>query len=66
MATEPLRFPNLVTGFDRNPAGAARAAMYTRYTPYEWTQNNIVHYNESDANRNYSERVRADASRIMR
>lgn len=66
LTTEPVRFPNLVTGFERDPAGAARAAMYTRYTPYEWTQHNIHHFNESDANRNYSERVRADASRIIR
>lgn len=66
MATEPLRFPNLVTGFDRNPANAARAALYTRYTPYEWMQNNVSHYNEADANRNFSERVRADACRVMR
>ncbi|KAK6632537.1 hypothetical protein RUM43_013305 [Polyplax serrata] len=66
MATEPLRFPNLVTGFDRNPANAARAALYTRYTPYEWMQNNISHYNEADSNRNFSERARADACRVMR
>ncbi|EEB14322.1 Tektin-3, putative [Pediculus humanus corporis] len=66
MATEPLRFPNLVTGFDRNPANAARAALYTRYTPYEWTQNNISQYNEADSNRNFSEKARADACRVMR
>lgn len=66
MATEPLKFPNLVTGFDRNPGHAARAALYTRYTPYEWMQNNISHYNEADSNRNFSERARADACRVMR
>lgn len=66
MATEPVRFPNLVTGFDRNPANAARAALYTRYTPYEWMQNNISHFNEADANRNFSEKARADACRVMR
>ncbi|PSN29761.1 Tektin-3 [Blattella germanica] len=66
MATEPLRFPNLVTGFERNPAHAARAALYTRYTPYEWAQSNISHYNEADTNRNFSERLRVDAVRTMR
>nr|CAD7589098.1 unnamed protein product [Timema genevievae] len=66
MATEPLRFPNLVTGFERNPAHAARAALYTRYTPYEWTQSNLSHYNEADTNRNFAERLRGDAVRVMR
>ncbi|KAG8247232.1 tektin-3-like [Homalodisca vitripennis] len=66
MATEPLRFPNLVSGTERNPAHAARAALYTRYTPYEWTQNNLNHYNESDSNRNFAERLRSDAVRTMR
>ncbi|KAJ8950155.1 hypothetical protein NQ314_008008 [Rhamnusium bicolor] len=66
MATEPLKFPNLVTGFERNPAHAARAALYTRYTPLEWTQNNLRNYNESDTNRNYSERLRGDFIRVMR
>ncbi|XP_019761912.1 tektin-3 isoform X1 [Dendroctonus ponderosae] len=66
MATEPLKFPNLVTGFERNPAHAARAALYTRYTPLEWTQSNLRHYNEADTNRNYSERLRGDFIRVMR
>lgn len=66
MSTEPLKFPNLVTGFERNPAHAARAALYTRYTPLEWTQNNLSRYNESDTNRNYSERLRGDFIRVMR
>ncbi|CAH0546023.1 unnamed protein product [Brassicogethes aeneus] len=66
MATEPLRYPNLVTGFERNPAHAARAALYTRYTPIEWTQGNLRHYNEADTNRNYSERLRGDFIRVMR
>ncbi|KAF5299852.1 hypothetical protein FQA39_LY11389 [Lamprigera yunnana] len=66
MATEPLKFPNLVTGFERNPGHAARAALYTRYTPLEWTQMNIKNYNESDTNRNYSERLRGDVIRVMR
>lgn len=66
MSTEPLRFPNLVTGTDRNPAHAARAALYTRYTPYEWTQNSLNNYNEADTNRNFAERLRSDAVRVMR
>uniref|UniRef100_A0A2A4K5X2 Tektin n=1 Tax=Heliothis virescens TaxID=7102 RepID=A0A2A4K5X2_HELVI len=66
MAAEPLRFPNLVTGFDRSPEHAARAALYTRYTQYEWNQNSIKNYNESDAKRNFSERVRNDIMRMLR
>ncbi|CAH1367699.1 hypothetical protein MTP99_008975 [Tenebrio molitor] len=66
MATEPLKFPNLVTGFERNPAHAARAALYTRYTPIEWTQNNLHNYGEADTNRNYSERLRGEFIRVMR
>lgn len=66
MVTEGLRFPNLVTGFEKNPTHSARAALYTRYTPYEWVQNALSHYNESDMNRNVSERVRSDAFRLMR
>lgn len=66
MVTEPLRFPNLVTGFERNPPHAARTALYSRYTPFEWTQSNINYYNESDTNRNYSERLRNDAVRVIR
>ncbi|RZC34424.1 Tektin, AIP3, SCP-1, Atg14, and/or Myosin tail 1 domain containing protein [Asbolus verrucosus] len=66
MATEPLKFPNLVTGFERNPAHAARAALYTRYTPLEWTQNNLRNYNESDTNKNYSERLRGEFIKVMR
>ncbi|XP_017889436.1 tektin-3-like [Ceratina calcarata] len=66
MATEPLRFPNLVTGFERNPAHAARAALFTRYGPYEWVQNQLRLYNESDTNRNFSENLRQDTVRIMR
>ncbi|XP_060535106.1 tektin-3-like isoform X2 [Cylas formicarius] len=66
MATEPLKFPNLVTGFERNPAHAARAALYTRYTPLEWTHSNLSRYNEADTNRNFSERLRGDFIRVMR
>lgn len=66
MATEAMKFPNLVTGFDRNPSHAARAALYTRYTPYDWVQNQTRLYNESNANRNYSENLRRDTARLMR
>lgn len=48
MSTEPLRFPNLVTGFDRNPQHAARAALYTRYTASEWQNATISTYAEAD------------------
>lgn len=66
MATEPLKFPNLVTGFERNPAHAARAALYTRYSTSTWVQGNLHNYNEADTNRHYSERLRHDFVRVMR
>ncbi|XP_034239549.1 tektin-3-like isoform X2 [Thrips palmi] len=66
MATEPLRFPNLVTGNARNPQHAARAALYTRYTPFEWANSSLNQYNEADTNRNFSERLRCEAMRVMK
>ncbi|BET03207.1 microtubule cytoskeleton organization [Nesidiocoris tenuis] len=64
--SEPLRFPNIVSGFDKNPSHAARAALYTRYTPYEWSQAALCNFNEADTSRNIAERLRSDAVRIMR
>lgn len=66
MSTEPLTFPNLVTGFERNPQHGARAALYTRYTPGEWVNHSMSMYEESNANRNMSENLRSDAVRMMR
>ncbi|XP_063988747.1 tektin-3 isoform X2 [Diachasmimorpha longicaudata] len=66
MATKPLKFPNLVTGFERNPGHAARAALFTRYTPCEWSQNQVHLGNEVTANRFYSNELRNSAVRIMR
>ncbi|XP_030378189.1 tektin-3 [Scaptodrosophila lebanonensis] len=66
MRTEGMIFPNVVTGFDRNPQHAARAALYTRYTNTEWYNNNMMRYLESNMNRNMSERMRNDALRLMR
>lgn len=66
MITKPLKFPNLVTGFDRNPSHAARAALYIRYTPYDWMQNQIGLYNEADSNRCYSEKLRKDGIRLIK
>lgn len=51
MSTEPLIFPNLVTGFERNPQHAARAALYTRYTNDEWSLNLKSKCDASDATR---------------
>lgn len=66
MSTEPLKFPNLVTGFQRNPVHASQSALHTRYTPNEWFQKQIKFYNEADAHTFYSERMRNDAVKIMR
>ncbi|XP_049538849.1 tektin-3-like [Anopheles darlingi] len=66
MCSDPVTFPNLVTGFERNPQHAARSALYTRYTPNEWTTSNVSTYADADKNRNYSEKVRSEAVRLMR
>jgi len=66
LAAESLKFPNLVTGFDRNPSHAARAALYTRYTPCDWLQNEIKLYNEANANRYYSRKLCKNNADLMR
>lgn len=66
LSREPLQFPNLVTGFDRNPEHATRSALYTRYTPAEWHKSCMTSYSESDTNRHLSERLRNDAIHLMR
>lgn len=63
---EPLLFPNLVNSFDRNPTHAARAALYTRFTPAEWQTSCVSAYADADINRNHAERLRNDAVRLMR
>lgn len=66
MSTRPLKFPNLIMGYQRNPVHASQAALYTRYTPHEWFQKQVKYYNEADSQRHYSERMRNDAQRIIR
>lgn len=66
IATEPVKFPNLVNRPNRDQSHVARAAIYSRFTPHEWTQSNLNYFNEADTNRNLSERLRCDALRVMR
>lgn len=66
MSTEPLRFPNLVTGFDRNPQHAARAALYTRYTYPEWLNATRSLLVEADATRNQGDTMRAGAMSLLK
>lgn len=66
MSTEPINFPNLVTGFDRNPQHAARAALYTRYTSGEWLNYTKGSYSEAENGRKFSESMRADAVHLLR
>ncbi|CAK9806686.1 TEKT3 [Anthophora plagiata] len=61
-----LKFPNLVTGYERNPACVPGITLHTRYTPNEWFQKQVKYYNEADACRHFSERIRNDALRIIR
>ncbi|XP_031835196.2 tektin-3 isoform X1 [Nomia melanderi] len=62
----PLKFPNLLTGYDRNPAHATTTALHTRYTPNEWFEKQVKSYNEADSCRHFSERIRNDALRVIR
>lgn len=41
-------------------------ALSSRYTPYEWMQMNLLQYNIADTNRNYAEKLRSDAARVLR
>lgn len=66
LSREPLQFPNLVNGFDRNPEHASRSALYSRYTPMQWHKSCVTSYNESDLNRQHAERIRNEAIRLMR
>ncbi|XP_044018015.1 tektin-3-like isoform X2 [Aphidius gifuensis] len=66
MSTEPMTFPNLVTGFARNPGHAARASLYTRYTPCDWSQNQIRLKNDARANCNQSDKLRSSMVKLMR
>ncbi|KOC64343.1 Tektin-3, partial [Habropoda laboriosa] len=61
-----LKFPNLVTGYERNPVYTSGITLHTRYTPNEWFQKQVEYYNEADSCRHFSERIRNDALRIIR
>ena len=45
---------------------AARNALYTRYTPNDWSASNTSNYMSSDRVRSGSERVRLDTARLVR
>ncbi|XP_074647951.1 tektin-3-like [Tubulanus polymorphus] len=45
---------------------AARNALYTRYTPRDWSQSNSANYLTSDRVRSSSERLRYDTVRLCR
>ncbi|XP_055383790.1 tektin-3-like [Condylostylus longicornis] len=66
MQTNAVSYPNLVSGYQNNPQHAAKAALYTRFTPGEWVNNNLSRFSESNVNRNLSERLRSEAVRAMR
>ncbi len=66
MTTEPLRYPNLVTGFERNPQHAARTALNTRYTQHEWKNANEALNNEADSNLKQTENLILESDRLLR
>ncbi|XP_050587123.1 tektin-3-like isoform X1 [Bombus affinis] len=64
--TNSLRFPNLETGYKCDALHASKTVLHTRYTPNEWFQKQMKYYNEADACRYSSERVRNETLRIIR
>lgn len=47
MSTEPIHYPNFVTGFERNPQHAARTAINVRYTEKDWIHGCSALYTEA-------------------
>ena len=48
------------------PAQTIKAGNHPRFTPSDWSASNLVHYNNADASRQESERIRNAAVRLMR
>lgn len=65
MGMEMIKFPSLEHDL-RKPVNTGAIALSSRFTPYEWTQMNLQHYNEADTNRNFSEKLRSEAVRALR
>ena len=67
---EPASALNQLTQLDSMKVppvfAAARNALYTRYTPNDWSASNTSNYMSSDRVRSGSERVRLDTSRLVR
>ncbi|KAG4069720.1 hypothetical protein HA402_002299 [Bradysia odoriphaga] len=65
MTTEPLRYPNLVTGFERNPQHAAKTALNTRYTQSEWKNANRALNDEADSNLKQANNLIDESDRLL-
>lgn len=67
---DPLSERNRLTALDSIKVppvfAAARNALYTRYTPNDWSASNQSNYLASDRTRSGSERVRLDTARLCR
>ncbi|XP_016845249.1 tektin-3 [Nasonia vitripennis] len=66
MCTAPLRFPNLVEGFNRSPIHAARAALSTRYESSKWLENHNSLMEEVSANLSISQAIRENLDNLVR
>ncbi|XP_051023656.1 tektin-3 [Acomys russatus] len=47
------------------PFVSNRTTLFTRYSPDDWYQSNLVNYQESTCSRHNSERLRVDTSRLI-
>ncbi|XP_013387004.1 tektin-3-like [Lingula anatina] len=67
---EPLSMQNQLSQLDAIKVppvfAAARNALYTRYTPNDWSQSNNSNYMASDRVRSSAERLRLDTVRLCR
>lgn len=67
---EPLSARNMLTDLDSIKVppvfAAARNALYTRYTPNDWSASNLSNYMSSDRARSGAERLRLDTTRLVR
>lgn len=66
MCIAPLRFPNLVDGFNRSPIHAARAALKTRYESSKWLENHNSLMKEVSANLTISQTTKENLDNLVR
>lgn len=57
---------SLDLGHARSYFNPARNAVYSRYSPNDWSMSNQINYNQSDKERAFAEKLRADTWRAVK